>query len=158
MSDFLMWLIGLYPLLFFLHQMWFIIWILLIVICKIDSYLMCSCSLLEVLNQNLKLKWIFGLNSLTFIWMRKKKLAMIAMALNGKTKIFIKFWLFFFAVWFFFGSLDCDCTHVQCKWKSSDSHGRQWKRKPLYQKKSLMSPNKTLIFLSNLRELFILCS
>jgi hypothetical protein len=28
----------------------------------------------------------------------------------------------------------------------------------LYQKKSLMSPNKTLIFLSNLRELFILCS
>jgi hypothetical protein len=28
---------------------------------------------------------IFGLNSLTFIWMKKEQLAMIAMILNGKT-------------------------------------------------------------------------
>jgi hypothetical protein len=34
--------------------MWFIIWVLLIVLCKIDSCPTHFCSLLEVLNQNLK--------------------------------------------------------------------------------------------------------
>ncbi len=51
-----MWLIGLYPL-FFSHQIFFIIWILLIVLCKIDSCLTRWCSLLKVFNQNLNLKF-----------------------------------------------------------------------------------------------------
>ncbi len=39
------------------HQLCFIIWVLLIVLCKIDSYMTCCCSLLEVLKQNLNLKF-----------------------------------------------------------------------------------------------------
>jgi hypothetical protein len=42
------------PSCFFPHQMCFIIWIFFIVLCKIDSYLTHRCSLLKVLNQNLK--------------------------------------------------------------------------------------------------------
>jgi len=70
-----MWLIGPYPLFFFLHQMWFIIWVLLIVLCKIDSNSTHSYSLLEVQNQKLKPKIssnAFLKNSLTFKWMKKK--------------------------------------------------------------------------------------
>jgi hypothetical protein len=37
--------------------MWFIIWVLLIVLCKIDSHPTCFYSHLKVLNQNLKLKF-----------------------------------------------------------------------------------------------------
>jgi hypothetical protein len=53
---------------------------------KIKSYLTCCYAFLEILNQNLNLKFyqmdFFDLNSLTFMWMKKKKLAM---ALNDKT-------------------------------------------------------------------------
>jgi len=37
--------------------MCFIIWITMIVLCKIDSYLMHCCSLLKLINQNLNLKF-----------------------------------------------------------------------------------------------------
>jgi len=52
-----MWLIGLYNVNFFPIKCVFIIWILLMVLCKINSYLMHCCALLEVLNQNLNLKF-----------------------------------------------------------------------------------------------------
>ncbi len=96
-----MWLIGFYPLNIFSHQMCFIRWILLIVYYKIDSCLMHCYSFLKVLNQNLNLKFHqmnFCFEFLDIHMNEKKKLAMIAMALNGKKLIFILFWFFFFVV------------------------------------------------------------
>jgi hypothetical protein len=52
-----MWLIGLYPLNFFLSNVFYYIWALLIVLCKINSCLTHCCSLFKLLNQNLNLKF-----------------------------------------------------------------------------------------------------
>ncbi len=52
-----MWLISIYPLKSFSHQIFFIIWVLLIILCKIDFCLTHRCSLLKVINQNLNLKF-----------------------------------------------------------------------------------------------------
>jgi hypothetical protein len=52
-----MWLIGLYPFNFFPIKCVFIIWVLLIVFCKVDSCLTYCCAFLEVPNQNLNLKF-----------------------------------------------------------------------------------------------------
>ncbi len=53
---FLMWLIGLYLLIFF-HPFIIIIWVLLIVLCKIDFFLCNRCSLSKVIKWNLNLKF-----------------------------------------------------------------------------------------------------
>ncbi len=57
MSVFFLWLIGLYPFNFFPIKCAFNILVLLIVLSQIDSYLRHCYSLLEVLNQNLNLKF-----------------------------------------------------------------------------------------------------
>ncbi len=55
MNDFWMCLMDFY--LFFPHQNYFIIWVLFIVLCKIDSFSRNKCSLSTLLNQNQNLKF-----------------------------------------------------------------------------------------------------
>jgi len=95
------------------HQFCFIIWVFLIVLHKIDSFWHNRCSLSKVLNWNLNLKFYqmdFGLNFLTFKWMKKEQLAIITMVLNGKHKYFFQFWLFFLLSNILYSSLVCDYT------------------------------------------------
>jgi len=67
-----------------------------------DSHLLkkhSRCLFSNGLNQNLNfkfIKWIFGLNSLTFIWMKKEQIILIVMVLNDKTQIFSSILTFFF--------------------------------------------------------------
>jgi len=45
--------------------------------------------------------------------MKKQQLAIITMALNGKTWIFIQFWFFSLQLNALFGSFNCDCTQFK---------------------------------------------
>jgi hypothetical protein len=74
------------------------LWVFFIVLYEIDSFWHNKCSLSKVLNWNLNLKFYqmdFWFEFLTFIWMKKEQLAMIAMVLNGKHKYFSNFDCFF---------------------------------------------------------------
>jgi len=98
MSVFWIWLIGFYflkcsPIKFFI-----IIWVLLIVLCKIDSFWRNRCSFSKLLNLKLKLKFYqmhFWFEFFDIIWMKKEQLSTIAMVLNVKTLLFFNFDYFF---------------------------------------------------------------
>jgi hypothetical protein len=108
---FLTWLIFLYPLKIFPIKCVFIIWVLLTKHCKIDFCLTLWCSHLKALNQNLNLNFhqiCFGMNSLTFIWMKSNNLPWLSLFRIEKHKYWTYFDYFCLGSNPLFGPLNCN--------------------------------------------------
>jgi hypothetical protein len=96
--------------------MCFIIWIILIVLCKIDSCSIHCCSLLKVLNQNLNLKFHqmnFWFEFLDIHMNEKPITCHDCHGFKWQNINIYSILIYIFVIHTLFGSLDCDYTHLK---------------------------------------------